>query len=114
MGFLVVGDDEGLGGLPGLLGRLGDDEGDRPAHVVHPVLLEDGGGGVRRHAEQAGVVCLDARGVAVVQDGQYAGHGEDGLGVDRADPAAGDGGQHQPAVREVGEGDLARVAGRCR
>lgn len=112
--LLVVVDQEGLGGLPGLFGRLGDDQRHRPAQMGHPVVLEEGDARVRGHAHQSGVVGVEARGVVVVEHGEDTGHSEHGLGVQGTDPAAGDGGQHQPAVGEFGERDLAGCSGRRR
>ncbi|MGX1372853.1 hypothetical protein RKD19_008212 [Streptomyces canus] len=108
--LLFVLHHQGFGSLPGAFGGVGDDQRHRPAGVRHPVVLENGRGRVR-YAQHTGVPRLDPRGVAVMEDGHHAGHGEDVGGVDGADAAAGDRGQHQPAVREVGERDLTGVAG---
>ncbi len=110
--ILVVVHHQRLGGLTGLLGRLGDHQRHRPADARHAVVLEDRHGRVGL-PQQSHVVAVDARGVPVVQHGEDAGHLLYGGGLHGADTAPGDGGQHQPAVGEFGVGDLAGVAGRA-
>src|SRR5690606_9673894 len=75
------------------------------------VGLEDQGRWIRRRTQHADEFGLQAGGVAVVQHGEHARHVQYGSGLDGADAAAGDGGQHEPAVGEADEGHLTRVAG---
>ena len=81
--------------------------------VRHPVVLEtatvgSGCPSARQSASSRG-------GVAVVQDGEHAGHRRARPRLStRADPAAGDGGRHQPAVGESGERDTPPRSGRRR
>ncbi len=108
--FLFVADLQRLGGLPGLLGRLGDDQRHGPAHEGHAVVLEEPDDRVGP-SQEAHVAGVDPGCVPVVEHGEHSGHVPDGAVLDGPDAAPRHRRQHQPAVGEFGEGDLTGVPG---